>query len=604
MKRYILPALLALTFLLCGPQAAFSKATAAANRGNAAHREALPQDLRDLEVKDFYIDSDAPPAGLIQTITGHVVVLHEDTGKAFFAAAGDAVFKHDVIFTLADSRCRLKFTTEDVVTIGDNARLGLEEYSDNRPEKKKTTTFNMVRGKAMFYAVRLFKYRTTATSVKTPTAVVGVRGTKFGVEVRKAGDNIAASRPIYLAAASYGGLQHLWAQIPPVGLVTIAHCFTGAIDVMALADNTTQTLYQNESRVASFEGGENKQPTSPDVAQQFESATQAPEPGAAKEEGKKAEGTPAGEAAPVSVVDTGAAVTSETDLANKAEDVASQQTDIKIATEGAAKAVQGYFAGMLAEQFSLTDIYISKTRQDFNSTQIRADGLVLDEGFIDGNPDAGFANTNPTLKQVAINTSLLSADNLNLAVTKGTISSNSYMEWGYWYISEAFMINSIAHDLFHKGYWIAGSPTPDAAVAGISGTYSGNAYGTYFNPSGSAPRGIDMTGTFSCYVDGPASQIKNFYVEVKSSNEDYKAKIDYTGVGVSGNFASSSFNINVGQGTWELTAPGLPPGPGPGTCNAPHGSLYGPNGENIGGAWGMKVDCSNGAVGIFQGNKQ
>ena len=54
----------------------------------------------------------------------------------------------------------------------------------------------MLRGKVMFYAVRLFKYRTASMSVKTPTAVVGVRGTKFGVEVRMMGADVAQSTPL------------------------------------------------------------------------------------------------------------------------------------------------------------------------------------------------------------------------------------------------------------------------------------------------------------------------------------------------------------------------------------------------------------------------
>nr|MBC8363020.1 FecR domain-containing protein [Candidatus Desulfatibia profunda] len=595
MKRYILLVLFALTFLILGPQAAFSQAGAVADRGNAVPREALPEDLRDLEVKDVYIDSDAQHAGFIQTAIGHVVVLHEDTGQAFFAAAGDKVFKHDSIFTLADSRCRLKFTTEDVITMGDNARLGLEEYIDNRPEKKKTSIFNMLRGKAMFYAVRLFKYRTTSTSVKTPTAVVGVRGTKFGVEVRKAGDKIAAGRPIYLAAASDTGLQHLLAQFSPGGWVTIALCFTGAIDMTALADNTTQTLYENESRAAGPEGGENKQPTSPDAAQQFESATQAPEPGAAaKEEGKKAEGKPAGGAAPVSAADTGAAGTAETKLANKAEDVTSKQTDVKIETAG--KVRKGYFTGMVTDRASmpyLDNIYVSSTLQDFNSTKIRADGLVLDEGFIDGNPDGGFSNTNPTLKQVAINTALVSADNLNLAVTKGPIGSNSYMEWGYWYVVDTFIINSIVHDLYHKGYWIAGEPTPDAAVSGISGMYSGTAVGTYYNPSGSSPQGIAMTGTFSCEVNMSPGYVDNFTLDVTGGTKSAHIQ------NASGTFNSNSFEIT--GGAWTLGTTGSETAA---VYKSAHGSLYGPNGENIGGAWGMKENSLNGATGIFEGSKQ
>jgi hypothetical protein len=383
--------------------------------------------------------------------------------------------------------------------------------------------------------------------------------------------------------------------------VTVAHCFTGAIDVTALADNTTQTLYQNESRAASSAGGETKQPTSPDVAQKFESATQAPAPGAAaKEEVKKAEGTPAGPAAPVSPAATGGetGAVADTTAANKAADTTSQQTVVVITTAASAREAKGYFVGMVTDKYTpgfeyLDNIYVSKTRQDFNSTKIRADGLYNSEGFIDGNPDAGFANSNPTLKQVAINTALVSADNLNLAVTKGTIGSNSYMEWGYWYVVDTFIVNSIVHDLWHRGFWIAGFPTPDAAVAGISGTYSGTAVGTYYYPQGPTPQGIPMSGNFSCNIS--SNTISNFLVDVSGPGKT--AIIS----GASGTFNGSSFAINPNSGAWILNGFTLVPGT---HYMAASGSLYGPNGENIGGAWGMKKDSGNGAVGIFQGAKQ
>lgn len=83
MKSKIPVALLVVTGLLFTIQPAFPQTTATANRGNAAPREALPEELRDLEVKDVYIGSDTQPAGFIRTVIGHVVVLHKGSGQAF-----------------------------------------------------------------------------------------------------------------------------------------------------------------------------------------------------------------------------------------------------------------------------------------------------------------------------------------------------------------------------------------------------------------------------------------------------------------------------------------------------------------------------------------
>ena len=602
MKQNILITLLALTCLLIAKQPAFPQTTVAPDRGNAAPREALPHDLRDLEVKDFYIDSDAQHAGFIQTVIGHVIVLHEDSRQAFFAAAGDAVFKHDSIFTLADSRCRLKFTTEDVITMGDNTRLGLEEYIDNRPEKKKTSIFNMLRGKAMFYAMRLFKYRTAATAVKTPTAVVGVRGTKFGVEIRKAGENIAAGRPVYLAAASDAGLQHLLAQFSPGGWVTLALCFTGAIDVTALADNTTQTLYENESRAAGPEGGENKQPTSPDAAQQFESATEAPEPGAAaKEEGKKGEGTPAGGVAVVSVVDTGAAGTAETKLANKAEDVTSKQTDVKIETAGTVR--KGYFTGMLtldngvSKNFSY--LYLSPSLQYTQFQPAKAhDSLIGKDLVVDD------INQTDTQKITGLGIPApYAVSGFPYPIQTVDLGSNAYMEWGYWTQTQAMPAtdgNSYYFD--NRGYWIFGDIPSESTMSllkanNISGIYNGTAFGTYWTSTG----GADMSGSFSAAINfGAAVPITNF--ELYISGNDHTVKIS----GAEGQFTdpqnSSHFVLPSGgaNGTWKID--GVEADAGTYTKNA-YGSVYGPNAEAMGGVW--KIDASGThATGIFQGVRQ
>ena len=57
----------------------------------------------------------------------------------------------------------------------------------------------MLRGKIKFYALRLLRYRDVRVRVKTPTAIVGVRGTKFGIHVysslsRGTGDRMVIRR--------------------------------------------------------------------------------------------------------------------------------------------------------------------------------------------------------------------------------------------------------------------------------------------------------------------------------------------------------------------------------------------------------------------------
>lgn len=227
MKRNILVALLVLAVLSAGLLTTYALIGAETNRGNAVPVDRLPDELKLLGVKDFYLPLDEKPVGYIVTIIGNVAVLREDTRQAYFAAEGDAIFQQDSFITLKDSRCRIKFTTQDVITMGENTRITVKELIDDRKAKQKKSIFSMLRGKAMFYVVRLFKYRRTESDVRTPTAVCGVRGTQFGVEIRNSGKASAQSKTIYLADAAGAVFPYL-AQAENPGSETVVYFYDGA----------------------------------------------------------------------------------------------------------------------------------------------------------------------------------------------------------------------------------------------------------------------------------------------------------------------------------------------------------------------------------------
>lgn len=605
MKRHIFSVLLALTFVFSGLQAVFIPADAAASRGNAAPFETLPAELQNLDVKDDFVDSGATQAGFLQTVVGHVVVLHEDSGEVYFAAAGDAVFRHDTIFTLPDSRCRLKFTTEDVITMGENAKLGLEEYIDNRPRKKKKSIFNMLRGKAMFYAVRLFKYRTTSTTVKTPTAVIGVRGTKFGVEVRKEGDKIASSSPLYLADASDALLMHLLSQAIPGGTITETHCFSGALDVTALADNTTQTLGDNESRTTTSDQGLNKQPTSFDKAQEFQSDTAAPAPG---EEGAgQAETQTPVEGAGVSVTDTGGGTATDTDLADKAEDQTSTITDQTLNIEGSAPTRptvhKGYFTGMLTQDSSdiktFQHLYLSQSLQNLDSSTAKAhDSLIPGGGdlILDGSDPSNDGEI------IVLEVPPETITGFPYPIQVIEMGFNQYMEWGYWTQAQPMPDNSEKKYLFdNRGYRVVGDFTHDSKMNSLiennfSGTYSGTAYGTYWT----ATSGADMSGTFSAQINfGAAIPITNFGIHIFGDGHT----VDISGA--EGQFTDpnhpSHFVVPSGAtGTWKIDGVNADTGI---YEKIAYGSVYGSNAEAIGGVWKIDTPAPGHATGMFQGNR-
>jgi hypothetical protein len=271
MKRNMPKTFFVVLFALAGLLTTLSLTSASNDRGMAVPQQDLPTDLEAYDVKDFFIPAQADKVGYIQTIIGHVVVVHEETGQAYFAVKGDAIFQQDSFITLENARCRIKFTTQDVVTMGANTRITVNELVDDRKSKKKKSLLSMLRGKAMFYVVRLFKYKRTEAAVKTPTAVCGVRGTQFGIEIQNADGGRAQAVPIYLADAS-GGSWPLLAQAG-TGEQTIVYFYDGQGELCNAEGGGCFPVKQGDSGLVDQEGNVYVSTADPDKAEQFRRAT-------------------------------------------------------------------------------------------------------------------------------------------------------------------------------------------------------------------------------------------------------------------------------------------------------------------------------------------
>jgi hypothetical protein len=207
MKKYIIVSILTGIFIVFGLNSLFSFAAETAERGNAVPQNVLPSDLKGVDVKDYYIKMDSKKIGKIIKTKGTLIVLHKDTGQAYFAAKGDSIYGNDTFYTLKGSRCRLGFVTGDIITMAGDTTISADEVVNDREGKKKKSVFSMAKGKAMFYVMRLFGYKNVDTSVKTRTAVMGVRGTKFGVEVVPGSDKMGQSKRIVIADSSKYGFE-------------------------------------------------------------------------------------------------------------------------------------------------------------------------------------------------------------------------------------------------------------------------------------------------------------------------------------------------------------------------------------------------------------
>jgi hypothetical protein len=92
-------------------------------------------------------------------------------------AQGAAVFANEVVTTGPDARLALRFDDGTVLTIGEKARLSLDEFVF-RPAGESRLHFAVV-GALRFVSGKLADGATREASVTTAVATIGVRGTDF-----------------------------------------------------------------------------------------------------------------------------------------------------------------------------------------------------------------------------------------------------------------------------------------------------------------------------------------------------------------------------------------------------------------------------------------
>jgi hypothetical protein len=561
MKRYLLIIFIVFGLSLIGAQVVFCQL----ERGNAVPQEVLPDELRYVEVKDYYIGSDAVAVGTIQAVAGHVVVTHFEESEAYFAAPGDAVFKGDVLYTLKSSRCRVLFFGQDLITLGDNTRIVLEEVIDDREEGEKKSAFSMLRGKVMCYVMRLFRYKHISFSISTPTAVTGVRGTKFGVEVK-------TKEPVedmpYWEANTVGGTE-----------ISTVYCFEGKVEVYSPVDGTLQGVEGGESLELSVLGAGIVEPTTPEAADRFILDTEALP--TTDEEARSGEAVTDEEFGNyISASDSGL----QNDVTPPVEDLGPKEIE---AADRRPTGHYGYFAGMLTNATTGVDgAYRSQNICNFDSNNISAsNGMYY--MYADGSAD--YNDPEITYLQTPDGGFIISG--LPASVRHTELGHNACMEWGHW--TQPLVMSDGTDEFYfdNRGYYVLGDYTTDSqmsvlAANNISGTYSGGAYGTYWTPAG----GANMSGDFSTRVNFAAGSLSDFNLSVLGGG--HSASVS----GSSGMFtgSSSQFEIDGATGAWQIDG-------SPGT-GAAAGSVYGPNGEAIGGSWEIG-DGTGHAVGMFEGTR-
>lgn len=119
----------------------------------------------------------AQEAGHIKVSRG--VVQIERAGQKAPAAVGAAVQAGDVVTTGADGSVGITFLDNSLLSAGPNSVLAIDRFAFDSTTHQGAFESSLRKGTLAVVSGKLAKQSSDAMKVKTPAAVLGVRGTEF-----------------------------------------------------------------------------------------------------------------------------------------------------------------------------------------------------------------------------------------------------------------------------------------------------------------------------------------------------------------------------------------------------------------------------------------
>ena len=122
--------------------------------------------------------------GHLTQVEGRVELLKGGKLPAIPLKADDTVEPGDVIRTKSLSKAQITFIDNSILTLSQDARIAIEEFTYDPNQGKRHAVLEMFQGLALAVVNKIIKIEEPDFVIKTQTAVVGVRGTEFGIRIQ------------------------------------------------------------------------------------------------------------------------------------------------------------------------------------------------------------------------------------------------------------------------------------------------------------------------------------------------------------------------------------------------------------------------------------
>jgi hypothetical protein len=135
----------------------------------------------DVAVKPGFAEGPGEPIGTIQKIRGEAYVIHKNEKVAFRLKNNYSLYTNDTLITLNESSIDAILNDKSLITLASYSKMTLTESVYDPNKNTRSSLINVLFGQARFIVMKLAGNQNF--SVKTPTAVCGVRGTDFCISV-------------------------------------------------------------------------------------------------------------------------------------------------------------------------------------------------------------------------------------------------------------------------------------------------------------------------------------------------------------------------------------------------------------------------------------
>ena len=121
--------------------------------------------------------------GQIKNLSGQVFLLRNNAQQP--AKAGDLVEQSDTLITGANGSVGVTLIDNSRLSAGPNSRIEFKQFRFNPTTQEGEFLADMLRGTLAIVSGQIAKRSADAMKVKTPTTILGVRGTTFAVKVEE-----------------------------------------------------------------------------------------------------------------------------------------------------------------------------------------------------------------------------------------------------------------------------------------------------------------------------------------------------------------------------------------------------------------------------------